>query len=92
MVNQKFTTVTALAANSLSLLTSLPSRSLPVKAGNLGPVLSAGAPPEVLASEGAPPEVMEPEGTSSEGTLAELSELSVLSLARLGNFSSSAAS
>ncbi len=34
VVNQKFTTVTALAENSSSLFTVLPSRSLPSKAGN----------------------------------------------------------
>ena len=77
VVNQKFTTVKALPLNSLSLLTSLPSRSLPVKAGNLVVLLSAVVPPETMPSE----------GTSSEGTLIPSEGAS----SRPGNFSSSAA-
>ena len=43
MVNQKFTTVTALAENSSSLFTGFPSRSLPSKAGNFCMLPSSGA-------------------------------------------------
>ena len=39
VVNQKFTTVTALPENRVLLSTSFPSRSLPVKAGNFCAVL-----------------------------------------------------
>ena len=42
VVNQKFTTVTALAENSSSLFTVLPSRSLPSKAGNFCMLPSSG--------------------------------------------------
>ena len=42
VVNQKFTTVTALAENSSSLFTMLPSRSFPSKAGNFCILPSSG--------------------------------------------------
>ena len=42
VVNQKFTTVTALAENSSSLFTVLPSRSFPSKAGNFCILPSSG--------------------------------------------------
>ena len=49
VVNQKFTTVTALAENSSSLFTGFPSRSLPSKAGNFCILPSSGGVGHVAA-------------------------------------------
>ena len=49
VVNQKFTTVTALPENSSSLFTVLPSRSLPSKAGNFCMLPSSGGDGHVAA-------------------------------------------